>query len=137
MKFISILKKYHKAIILFIVGIFLSYALIYMLTPSDFFKSPMYMLLPIVGFFGMFIISKYLIDYMKIKNKYYFALLFIGIAIVAYYLAIFFFYWNIVVLNNLEMKELFKFVFQNQNLFLTSAFLEFIIGGVFGILAID
>lgn len=137
MNFIEILKKYHKAIILFLIGMFLSYALIYMLTPSDFFKSPMYMILPIVGFFGMYLISKYLIDYMKIKNKYYFALIFIAVGVVSYYLAVFFFYWNIATLNNLEMKELFKFVFQNKNLFLTSAFLEFLIGGIFGILAID
>ena len=126
-----------KAIILFILAIAITYAMIYIITPGDFFKSPMYMLLPIVGFLGVFFITSYVMDYMHIKNKYYFMLIFLAVGIVAYYLAILFFYWNIIRLNNLPAKELFKFVFTNYNLFLTSAFLEFLVAGAIGILATE
>lgn len=130
------IKENYKAILLFIIAIAISYTLIYIVTPGDFFKSPMYMILPIVGFFGFFFTSKYFMEYMQIKSKYKFSLLFVIVAVFSYYLAIFFFYWNIIVLNDLSAKELFKFVFQNYNLFLTSAFLEFIISSAFGIVAI-
>lgn len=126
-----------KAIILFVLAIAITYTMIYFITPGDFFKSPMYMLLPIIGFLGMFFITTYVMDYMHLKNKYYFMLIFLAIGIVGYYLAIFFFYWNIIRLNELPMKELFKFVFTNYKLFLTSAFLEFLVAGSIGILATE
>jgi hypothetical protein len=124
-----------KAIIGFIIAIGLSYLLIYILTPADFFKSPMYMLLPIVGFLGMFYFSKYIMDYVQIKNKYYLVIAFLVVGVVGYYLAIIFFYWNIAILNDIALKEILKHIFQNQSLLLKSAFLEFLISGAIGIIA--
>ena len=124
-----------KAIIWFLIAIIVTYAMIYLLTPGDFFKSPMYMLLPLVGFFVMFYITEYIMKYIHLKNKYVFLGIFIILGIISYYLAIFFFYWNIIALNNIPAKELFKFVFGNTSLILTTAFLEFIVAGAFGIIA--
>ncbi len=124
-----------KAIIWFLIAIIITYGMIYLLTPGDFFKSPMYMLLPLVGFFVMFYITEYIMKYIHLKNKYIFLGIFIVLGIIAYYLAIFFFYWNIITLNNIPAKELFKFVFGNTSLILTTAFLEFIVAGAFGIIA--
>ncbi|MDD4049488.1 MAG: hypothetical protein PHX47_00595 [Candidatus ainarchaeum sp.] len=119
----------------FVITIIISYLLIYFITPSDFFKSPMYMLLPIVGFFGMYYFTEYTLKYMEIKNKYNLLIIFLIVGIISYFLAFFFFYWNIINLNNLPMKELFKFIFNNYDFFFKSAFLEFIISGAIGIIA--
>ncbi len=124
-----------KAIMWFVIAIGTSYLLIYFLSPNDFFKSPMYMILPIVGFLGMYFFSKYLIDYMQIKNRYYFALIFLIVGIVSYYVAIFFYYWNIILLNNIPISELFNVMFSNPKLFLSSAFLEFLFAGTLGVIA--
>ncbi len=124
-----------KAVMWFLIAIGVSYLLIYLLTPTDFFKSPMYMLLPIVGFLGAFYFSKYLMDYTEMKNKYYFAGIFLIVGIVGYYLAIIFFYANIAILNNIPFKEILKYIFQNPSLFLKSAFLEFLVSGAIGIIA--
>lgn len=125
----------YKSIGLFILGIIISYLLIYILTPEDFFKSPMYMLLPIIGFGFMFYFTRYVMNYVKMNNKIYFLIIFVIVGVFSYYIAIFFFYWNVINLNNLPMSELFKFIFSNHNLFLTSAFLGYLIGSVFGIAA--
>jgi len=131
----NIKKIDYKMVIWFVVSLIVSYLLIYLLTPGDFFKSPMYMLLPIVGFFGMYMITEYAQKYMHIKNKYYFILIFLLVGIIAYYLAIFFFYWNIIRLNDLPIKELFKFMIQNYKMLFSSAFLGFLISGAFGTIA--
>lgn len=131
------IKINYKTIIFFIIAIAIVYAGIYFLNKEDFFKSPMYMVLPIIGFLGMYYTTKYFMDFMHIKNKYYFGLIFLIIGIIAYYLAIFFFYWNIILLNDIPFSELFKFVFTNYNLFITSAFTYFLIASFFGIIATE
>jgi len=125
----------YSLIIWFVITIIISYLLIYLITPGDFFKSPMYMLLPVVGFFGMYYFTEYVLKYMALKNKYHLLIMFVIVGIVSYFLAIFFFYWNIINLNDMPMKELFKFLFNNYDLFFKSAFLEFIISGAIGIIA--
>jgi len=124
-----------KAIMWFVISIIVTYAMIYLLTPGDFFKSPMYMLLPIVGFLAMFYMTEYIMNYVSLKNKYVLLASFVVIGLLAYYLAIFFFYWNIINLNNIPASQLFSFVFGNTSLILTTAFLEFIVAGAFGIIA--
>jgi len=124
-----------KAIGLFVIAIILSYLLIYILSPGDFFKSPMYMILPIIGFMGMFYITRYIMEYVKMDNKIYFLLIFLVVGVISYYIAIFFFYWNVIRLNDMPMIELFSFIFKDHKLFLTSAFLEFLVASAFGIVA--
>lgn len=124
-----------KTVLYFLIGVGLSFILIYFFTPEDFFKSPMYMLLPIVGFFATYYTTKYFMEYVEIKKKFVYLIFFIVIGVLGYYLAIFFYYWNIVNLNNIPFSELFRFVFGNNQMFLTSAYLGFLVSGVFGIIA--
>jgi len=121
----------YTLIILFIVAMGISSLLVKYLSPSNFFKSPTYIFLPIVAFFGMYYFSKDIMNYVKIKNKFTFAGLFTIICLVCFYIAIFIFYWNALkILNNQPIS------FPYFKILIDSAFLEFIVAGIFGILAI-
>ncbi|MCK9293058.1 MAG: hypothetical protein WCY27_01195 [archaeon] len=125
------IKINYKVIILFIIATIISQALIKVLSPSNFLKSPTYIFLPIVGFFGMYYFSAEIMKYVRINNKFTFAGFFIVIALLCFYIALFMFYWNALkVLNNQPIA------FPYFKILLDSAFLEFIVSGVFGIFAI-
>jgi MFS superfamily sulfate permease-like transporter len=59
-----------KPIILFIITMIITLGLEKLITPDNFLKSPMYLLLPIVGFFAMYYLTKPIMNYMKIKKTY-------------------------------------------------------------------
>ncbi|MDD3178203.1 MAG: hypothetical protein PHR26_01660 [Candidatus ainarchaeum sp.] len=119
-----------KLIIIFIISYAFSQILIKILSPTNFFTSPMYILLPIVGFGGMYYLTPTIMKYINLKNKYYFSIIFFIIGILCFLIATFFFYWNsLKILNNMPIKYPFF------KILLDSAYLELIISGIFGILS--
>jgi len=121
-----------KLILFFLISVIVSLVLEKIITPDNFAKSPMYWLLPIVGFFGMYYISKPVMEYMKIKNKYWFTAIFVGIALVAFYIMLFIYFWNVQYILSQQSIH-YPFI----KLLIQSAYLEFIIGILFGGIAID
>jgi len=103
--------------------------LVYFLSKDNFFTSPMYVLLPIIGFVGLYFVTPIACKYMKI-NKTIFFILFIALAVIAFYVALYFFFWNYFkVLNDLPIK------FPFFKILLDSAYLEFIVAGILGAFA--
>ena len=121
-----------KLILFFLISVIVSLVLEKIITPDNFAKSPMYWLLPIVGFFGMYYISEPVMEYMKIKNKYWFTAIFVGIALVAFYIMLFIYFWNVQYILSQQSIH-YPFI----KLLIQSAYLEFIIGILFGGIAID
>ena len=120
-----------KLIIMLVITYVISQGLIKFLSPSNFFTSPMYILLPLVGFIGMYYLAPSIMKYIHIKNKITFAGIFFVVGIFCFLIATFFFYWNTLkVLNNMPINYPFF------KLLLDSAYLEFIISGALGIITI-
>ena len=121
-----------KPIIFFLIAAIISVVLEKIITPDNFAKSPMYWLLPIVGFFGMYYISKPVMEYMKIKNKYLFTGIFVILALVAFYIMLFLYFWNVQYILSHHAIH-YPFI----KLLIQSAYLEFTIGILFGGIAIE
>jgi uncharacterized membrane protein len=128
------MNKERKKIILkfslwLIISFVISQGLIYLLTKDNFFTTPMYIFLPLVGFIGFYYLTPILEKYIDYKNKYKIALVFAVLGLFAFYIAILFYAWQIKLLNpNWPMQlQFFKVL-------LDSAFLEFIISGIIGII---
>ncbi len=120
-----------RVIILFILAMGVSQILIKLLSPSNFFTSPMYILLPLVGFFSAYYIAPAVMKYMKINDKHVFAGIFVVLGVICFYIVLFIFYWNVLkVLNQQPIS------FPYWQLLLDSAFFEFIVAGAFGIISI-
>jgi hypothetical protein len=116
-----------KPIILFIITMIITLGLEKLITPDNFLKSPMYLLLPIVGFFAMYYLTKPIMNYMKIKNKYLFIGIFIIVALAAFYIMLFIYFWNIqAILGHTTIS--FNFLKYLKD----SAYLEFLISCILG-----
>jgi small-conductance mechanosensitive channel len=126
-----------KGIFWFIVSYIISLALIWWLSKDNFFKSPMYILLPIVGFFALYYFTKPITEFANLK-KTNFLIIFTIVGIIGFIVAIYFYYWNYAILNNLGTMEIMKYSIGTHPIFkgfITSAYLEFLISGIIGILA--
>ncbi|GEM_PF-823019 len=122
-------KKVINFIVWFIVSFIISQALIYLLTKENFFTTPMYIFLPIVGFIGLYYLTPIIEKYTAYKNKYKIALIFAILGLFAVFIAVLFYAWQIKLLNpDWKMQLQFFMVLKS------SAFLELIISGIFGII---
>ena len=125
------MNKILKTSLFFILAYFFAEAAFYFLSKDNFFTSPMYILLPVVGFFGLFFIMPFLEEYTK-WNKWVILCLFIVISIACYWLIVYIYAYEIyVVLNNTTVPADIGFWKQ----FTSSSFLGFVIAGTFGIIA--
>jgi hypothetical protein len=105
--------------------------LVYILSKNNFMKSAMYLFLPIVGFIGMYFATPVISQFIKI-NKLTVLVLFAMLSLIAFYVALYFFFWNYLkVLNNLPIS------FNYIKTLTDSAYLEFIIAGIIGVIASD
>ena len=120
-----------RLIILFILAMGVSQILVKLLSPSNFFTTPMYVLLPLVGFFATYYFSEYLMNYIQVKNKYKFAGIFLVVCLITFYIVMFIYFWNVLKILNDQ-----AIVVPYLKLLLDSAFLEFMIAGLIGILGI-
>lgn len=125
------MNKILKASIFFIIAYVLSQTVIYFLSKDNFFTSPMYILLPIVGFFAFYFLTPAIEKYTQ-WNLYVIILLFIIIGLIVQYLILYIYAYQIyVVLNNTAIpKDLGVF----KQLF-SSAFFPFLISSVIGMFA--
>jgi len=121
--------KIIKFVIWLIISFVISQGLIYILTNSNFFTTPMYIFLPLIGFIGLYYLTPIIEKYTSYKNKYWIATIFAVAGIFAFFIAILFYGWQIKLLNPTWPMQL-----QFFKMLLDSAFLEFIISGVFGII---
>jgi len=122
-------KKVINFIVWFIISFIISQALIYLLTTENFFTTPMYIFLPIVGFIGLYYLTPIIENYTAYKNKYKLAIIFAILGLFAVFIAVLFYAWQIKLLNpDWKMQLQFLIVLKS------SAFLEFIVSGVFGII---
>ena len=112
----------------FIISYTLSQLIIYYMSGANFFKSPMYILLPIFAYFAMYFITPILIKNLNLK-KWVLITTFSIIGIFAMYTALYIYHWDILkILNNAPIK------FGFWKIFLDSAYLEFLVSGIIGIL---
>jgi len=121
--------KIIKFSVWFIISFIISQGLIYLLSKSNFFTTPMYIFLPIVGFIGFYYLTPIIEKYIEYKNKYVIASIFVLAGIFAFFIAILFYAWQIKLLNPTWTMQL-----QFFKTFLDSAFIEFIISGAIGII---
>jgi hypothetical protein len=120
-----------RLIILFIITMGISQLLVKLLSPNNFLTSPMYILLPLVSFFATYYFSEYIMNYIEVKNKYFFAGLFVLFSLIAFYIVLFIFFWNSMkILSNVPIS------FPYIKILLDSAFIEFIVAGILGIIGI-
>ena len=95
-------------IILSIITFLISQIMVYFISKENFLKSPMYVLLPIVGFFGTYFLTKYFLEFTKIK-KWTFLIVFVIMGFFIYYFILFIYYYQIyVVLNNVSLAKTIK-----------------------------
>lgn len=123
------MKKALKVSLFFIVGYFLSQLAIFFLSKDNFFKSPMYILLPIVGFFAFYFLTPYVEKYTE-WNIFVIIITFLVISIISHYLVIYIYGYYIYVVTGTMPKNL-----GIIDLFLSSAFLPFVISSVIGMVA--
>jgi uncharacterized membrane protein (GlpM family) len=116
-----------KLIIGFLISYILSQILIYLVSKSNFFKSPLYILLPVFSYFALYLITPIINKELKINN-FLTTIGFILISLIAFYVVLYMFHWNALVLNNIPIK------FDYFKIIIDSAFLEFILAGIIGIL---
>lgn len=125
------MNKALKVSIFFIIGYFLSQLAIYFLSKDNFFTSPMYILLPIFGFFAFYFLTPVIEKYMQ-WNFYVVLGIFLIVCLIAQYLILYIYAYQIyVVLNKMAIPKdlgIFKQL-------LESAFFPFIINSVFGMFA--
>ena len=121
--------KINKNLIIgFIVSYILSQIIIYLLSKNNFFKSPMYILLPIFAYFALYLITPAINKYVKSDNIAT-SIAFLIICVVSFYIALYIFHWNTLgILNNRAIE------FNYLKILLDSAFLEFTLAGIIGIL---
>ncbi len=112
-----------------IISFVISQGLIYLLTKSNYFTTPMYIFLPLIGFIGFYYLTPIIEKYTNYKNKYWIAIIFAIAGVFAFYIAVLFYAWQIKLLNPTWPMQL-----QFFKMLLDSAFLEFIIAGIFGII---
>jgi len=122
-------------IILSIITFLISQIMVYFISKENFLKSPMYVLLPIVGFFGTYFLTKYFLEFTKIK-KWTFLIVFVIMGFFIYYFILFIYYYQIyVVLNNVSLAKtieaLHKIFFKTL---LDSAYLEFLFSAIMGLI---
>jgi len=122
-------------IILSIITFLISQIMVYFISKENFLKSPMYVLLPIVGFFGTYFLTKYFLEFTKIK-KWTFLIAFVVMGFFIYYFILFIYYYQIyVVLNNVSLAKTFealhKIFFKTL---LDSAYLEFLFSAIMGLI---
>lgn len=123
------LYKKLKIWIFFIISYIVSQLLIYFLSRSNFMKSPMYIFLPVVGYFAMYFLADIIKKEINI-NTLTLVISFVLLCLIAEYLAVYLFNYNTyVILNNMSVR------FDYFKILLDSAFLEFIVSGIFGIIA--
>lgn len=122
-------KKINLMLLYFLVSFIVAQIATYFLSKENFFTSPTFIILPIVGYFALYLITQPIIKDLKI-NKIVFLLSFIIFCFLGYYFALFFYNYNIyVILNNMPIRmDFFKMLFE-------SAFFSFIISGAIGILS--
>lgn len=122
-------------IILSIITFLISQIMVYFISKDNFLKSPMYILLPIVGFFGTYFLTKYFLEFTKIK-KWTFLIVFVVMGVFCYYFILFLYYYQIyVVLNNIALSKTFEIL--NKGFFkmlLDSAYLEFLFSAIIGLI---
>lgn len=125
------MNKVLKGSIFFILAYALSQLAIYFLSKDNFFTSPMYILLPIVGFFAFYFLTPVIENYTQ-WNFYMVLVSFLIICLIVQYLILYIYAYQIyVVLNNTVIPkdlEIFKQLF-------SSAFFPFIISSVIGMFA--
>jgi len=121
--------KINKNLIIgFIVSYVLSQIIIYLLSKNNFFKSPMYILLPIFAYFALYLITPMINKYIK-SNNIATSIAFLIICVVSFYIVLYIFHWNTLgILNNITIE------FNYFKILLDSAFLEFTLAGIIGIL---
>ena len=121
-------KKIIFGTIFFIISFIAAQAAVYFLSKSNFFKSPTYVLMPIFGFFSLYLITPIIINDLKI-NKFVFASMFVVFCGLGYLFALLFYNYNIyVILNNLPLVlGYFEMLFK-------SSFFSFMIAGTLGII---
>lgn len=125
------MKKTIKVSIFFIISYIVSQMFIYFFSKENFFTSPMYILLPIVGFFVLFFLTPVVEKYTEC-NFYIVLLAFVIISLIAQYLVIYIYAYQIyVVLNNMEIPK----GMITLSSFLNYSFFTFVISGVFGMFA--
>lgn len=125
------MNKILKTSLFFIFAYVVAEVLVYFLSKDNFFTSPMYILLPIVGFFGLFFITPLIEEYTK-WNGWVIFTLFLVISLFAYWLVAYIYAYEIyTVLNNAAVPK--DIGFWNQ--LITSAFFGFAIAGAIGIIA--
>jgi len=124
-------KKTLWVMFLFIVSYALSQLAVYLWSRDNFFTSPMYILLPIVGFFGFLFLTPIIQEYTKL-DFYVVLVLFLVVCAIAQCLVVYIYAYQIyVVLNSMAIpKDLGIF-----KQFLESAFFPFVIGCVGGMFA--
>jgi hypothetical protein len=122
------LKKIFNVVLYFIISFIITQGLVYLLSKDNFFTSPTYVLLPVFGFFSLYLLTKPILVDLKI-NKIKLIVSFLIVCLLGYYFALFFYNYNIyVILNNMPIRMNFF------NMFLKSSFLTFVVSGLFGIL---
>ena len=122
-------------IILAIITFLISQIMVYFISKENFLKSPMYILLPIVGFFGTYFLTKYFLEFTKIK-KWVFLIVFVLMGFFIYYFILVLYYYQIyVILNNVPFTTAIGIL--NKNFFtllLDSAYLEFLFSATIGLI---
>ncbi len=120
-------KKILLTITYFIIAFVVTQIITFFISNENFLKSPTFILLPIVGFFSLFFVTKPIMKDLKI-NKVVFLVGFVVLCLLGYYLTLFFYNYNIyVILNNMPLQiNFFKSL-------LKSAFVNFIVSGMFGV----
>lgn len=125
------MKKALKIILFFLLSYVLAQGLFYFLAKDNFFTSPMYILLPIVAFFGLFFVMPFVEEYTK-WNKWVLFTLFIVISVLCYVLIVYIYAYEVyVVLNNMAIPKNLEILKQ----LMSSSFLGFIVSGAIGIIA--
>jgi hypothetical protein len=119
-------KKINFMVLYFVIAFVVSQLTTFFLSKENFLVSPSFILLPIAGFFSVYLFAPAIIKDLKIK-KLAFVISFVVLSLLGYYFALFFYNYNIyVILNDAPIKiEYFK-------LLLESGFFSFVVAGTIG-----
>ncbi|HOZ35846.1 MAG TPA: hypothetical protein PLK55_02585 [archaeon] len=125
------MNKTLKFILFFLLSYVLAQGLFYFLAKENFFTSPMYILLPVVAFFGLYFVMPMVEEYTK-WNKWTLFILFIVISVLCYVLIVYIYVYQIyIILNNMKIPKNLEILKQ----LMSSSFLGFIVSGAIGIIA--
>lgn len=129
------MKKVLKIILFFLLSYVLAQGLFFVFAKENFFTSPMYILLPIVAFFGLFLVTPIVEDYTK-WNRWTILAIFLAVSVFCYILVVYIYaYQVIVVLNDKLMPSALDFFKDFWAMFISSSFLGFVVSGAIGIIA--